>query len=191
MQSSTSAKNQKVANFTVPGLEGSPVEKAIAVLHDRMVALIDLTLTLKHVHWNVVGPNFIGVHEMLDPQVAALRDMTDTIAERIATLGGVPIGTPQSIAERRSWSDYSLGKALVPEHLGALDVVYTGVNRDQRAALDALSEIDPVSEDMLTGQLAQLEQFQWFIRAHLESADGQLPTAGKDTEVAAARAARS
>jgi starvation-inducible DNA-binding protein len=139
-----------------------------------MVALIDLQLTLKHIHWNVVGPNFIGVHEMLDPQVEAVREMTDTIAERIATLGGVPVGTPQSIVERRSWDDYAIGKGLVTDHLAALDKVYTGVNKDHRKAIETLGELDPVSEDMITGQLAQLEQFQWFVRAHIESASGEL-----------------
>jgi starvation-inducible DNA-binding protein len=155
-----------------------------------MVALIDLALTLKHVHWNVVGPNFIGVHEMLDPQVDAVREMTDTIAERIATMGGTPAGTPQSLVDRRSWDDYSLGKALVMEHLGALDLVYNGVNSDHRKAISEMGDLDPVSEDMLIGQLTDLEQFQWFIRAHLESSDGNLSTANNKTEKAAAKSAR-
>ncbi|MDP5053289.1 MAG: DNA starvation/stationary phase protection protein, partial [Congregibacter sp.] len=144
----------KIAQFTVPGLKDKGAEKAIAILDKRMVSLIDLALTLKHVHWNVVGPNFIGVHEMLDPQVDAITDMVDTVAERIATLGGVPVGTPQSIAERRSWKDYSLNRATVLEHLGALDMVYDGVNAAHREALAAAAEVDPVSEDILTGQLA-------------------------------------
>ncbi len=111
---------------------------------------------------------------MLDPQVDAVREMTDTIAERIATLGGVPVGTPKAIADRRRWEDYSLGKGLVTEHLVALDKVYNGVNGDHREAMEALAELDPVSEDMLTGQLAELEQFQWFVRAHIESSSGEL-----------------
>ena len=180
-----------VSNFTVPGMKKEPAAKTIAILDDRLVALLDLQLTLKHIHWNVVGPNFIGVHEMLDPQVDAVREMTDTIAERIATLGGVPIGTPGAVTEKRAWKDYSLGRATVTEHLGALDFVYSGVNESHRDAIDRLSSLDPVSEDMLIGQLAELEQFQWFVRAHLESSHGELPTMGETSERgAAARAAR-
>jgi len=191
MGSSKKRNDQKTTNFTVPGMADASADRAIAILDGRMVALIDLALTLKHVHWNVVGPSFIGVHEMLDPQVEAVREMTDTIAERIATLGGTPVGTPQSIAQRRSWDDYSLGKALVAEHLGALDVVYTGINGDHRKALAEIGDLDPVSEDMLIGQLTDLEQFQWFIRAHLESAEGKLATVNKHSESSAAKAARS
>ncbi len=178
-----------VTNFTVPGMQQSPAEETIAILDKRLVALIDLQLTLKHVHWNVVGPNFIAVHEMLDPQVDAVREMSDEVAERIAALGGVPVGTAGSIAQRRDWEDYSLGKASVEEHLGALDIVYSGINADHRSAIGRLAELDPVSEDMLIGELARLEQFQWFVRAHLESASGELPTAGLRSEKQAARAA--
>jgi starvation-inducible DNA-binding protein len=39
---------------------------------------------------------------------------------------------------------------------------------------------------MLIGQAQKLEQFQWFVRAHLESADGTLSTAGVTTERKAA-----
>ncbi|MDP2484144.1 DNA starvation/stationary phase protection protein Dps [Pseudoalteromonas marina] len=164
----------KQAKFTAPGMSNESAEKTIAALENRMVALIDLQLTLKHIHWNVVGPNFIGVHEMLDPQVEAVREMTDTIAERIATLGGIPVGTPKSIVDRRTWNEYSLGKGLVTEHLGALDKVYNGINADHRKAIETVSDLDPVSEDMLISQLADLEQFQWFVRAHIESATGEL-----------------
>ncbi|MDC8832370.1 DNA starvation/stationary phase protection protein Dps [Alteromonas gilva] len=166
--------NVKIAEFTAPGMKDNQAIETIAILDDRMVALIDLQLTLKHIHWNVVGPNFIGVHEMLDPQVEAVREMTDTIAERIATLGGVPVGTPQSLVDRRRWQDYSVGKGLVTDHLSALNKVYDGVNEDHRKALTKLAETDPVSEDMVIGQLAQLEQFQWFVRAHIESSTGEL-----------------
>ena len=108
----------------------------IAALQDRLVATLDLQLTLKHVHWNVVGMNFIAVHEMLDPQVDAVRLQSDEIAERIATLGGEPLGTPGAITARRTWSDYDLGRAPTVQHLMALDSVYSGVIGDHRATLD-------------------------------------------------------
>lgn len=164
----------QTADFTVPGLEREDAATVVQTLDERMVSLIDLSLTLKHVHWNVVGPNFISVHEMLDPQVDEVRLMTDALAERIATLGGTPVGTPAALVERRSWQDYDLGKATVPNHLTALDGVYTGIIEDHRKAQNSLADLDPVSEDMIIGQLAELEQFQWFIRAHLENADGTL-----------------
>jgi starvation-inducible DNA-binding protein len=40
------------------------------------------------------------------------------------------------------------------------------------------------------GQSGQLEQFQWFIRAHLETPDGSLSTGSSRTEKTAAKRAR-
>ncbi len=174
--------------LTVPGMDETRSKEVASILDQRLVALIDLGLTLKHVHWNVVGPLFIGVHEMLDPQYESITEMTDATAERIALLGGVPVGTPGALADRRTWDDYGLGRATVREHLGALEVVYTGVISDHRRARSRLADLDSVSEDLLIEQLRKLEVFQWFVRAHLESASGHLSVTA-DTEREAARQA--
>lgn len=176
--------------FTVPGLTQAQGQQVIDLLQGRLVAYNDLHLTLKHVHWNVVGPNFIGVHEMIDPQVELVRGYADETAERIAALGGSPQGTPGAIVSGRTWDDYALGRDTVTAHLGALDVVYTGLITDNRTALDTLEDLDLVTQDMLIGHTAELEKFQWFVRAHLESAGGSLPTAGAKTEKQAAAATR-
>lgn len=160
--------------YTVPGLSTAEGKKTAVILQERLVSLIDLTLTLKHVHWNVVGAGFIGVHEMLDPQYEAVALMVDNTAERIATLGESPNGLAGELVKQRKWDDYALGRAVVAQHLQALDSAFSGVIESHRDAVEKLSDLDPVSEDMLIGQLGQLEGFQWFIRAHLESPDGYI-----------------
>lgn len=160
--------------YTVPGLTIEDGEKLAAVLQDRLNALNDLMLTLKHVHWNVVGPHFIAVHEMIDPHVVEVRDMVDETAERIATLGSAPLGTPAAIVDGRTWKDYSLGRATTTEHLRALDEVYVGLLDDHRKAQEISADLDPITEDMIIGQIKTMELFHWFVRAHLENAGGQL-----------------
>ncbi len=168
--------SRDLPKYTVPSLSPEDGANVAAILQHRLHALNDLALTLKHVHWNVVGPNFIAVHEMLDPQVDAVRLMVDAIAERIATLGVPPTGTPGALVADRTWEDYALGRASVNEHLTALDHVYVGVISDHRKAADATEGVDNVSNDLLMGHLHELELFHWFIRAHLETRDGSLPT---------------
>ncbi len=175
--------------FTIPGLTTAEGEKLAGILQERLNALNDLHLTLKHVHWNVVGPHFIAVHEMIDPHVDEVIAMVDETAERIATLGVSPLGTPGAIVNGRSWEDYSLGRATTNEHLGALDEVYVNLLKDHRNAQEATSDLDPVTEDMIIGQQRQLELFHWFIRAHLESTGGNLSTEGANSEKKAAQAA--
>ena len=176
--------------FTIPGMSEKDGREVAELLQKQLSTYNDLHLTLKHVHWNVVGPNFIGVHEMIDPQVELVRGYADEVAERIAALGVSPQGTPGAIIKDRTWDDYSVGRDTVLAHLAALDLVYTGVIEDTRKAIHRLEDLDPVSQDMVIGHAGELEKFQWFVRAHLESAGGELSTAGATTEKSAARKAK-
>jgi len=176
----------KEPSYTVPGMTTKEGASVAQVLQQRLNAYNDLHLTLKHAHWNVVGPNFMSVHLMLDPQVEAVRGFADAVAERIATLGSSPQGTPGAIVAQRDWDDYSIGRAGAIEHLGALDLVYNGVISSTREAAAEVEEVDPVTNDLLITQLGELEQFHWFIRAHLENAGGKLSTATATSETEAA-----
>jgi len=179
-----------MTQFTIPGLTDKQGAQLAELLQKQLSTYNDLHLTLKHIHWNVVGPNFIGVHEMIDPQVEAVRGYADEVAERIAALGASPMGTPGAIVNDRTWDDYSVGRDRVQSHLAALDLVYTGVIEDLRKAIDETEDLDRVTQDMLIGHAASLEKFQWFVRAHLESAGGKLAHEGSSSERDAASSAR-
>ncbi len=172
--------------YTTPGMDEDTARRIVVVLQSRLHACNDLHLTLKHVHWNVVGPHFIAVHEMIDPHVEEVRGFADDLAERIATLGGSPKGTPGSIVAERDWEEYSLRREGTQAHLGALDVVYQGVLTSYRAAVEEMGDLDPITEDMLIGQVDKLELFHWFVRAHLENSGGHLSTEGAGNEQEAA-----
>jgi starvation-inducible DNA-binding protein len=187
MPTATRKSTNGYVAFTAPGLSAKDGTAVVALLQNRLNALNDLALTLKHIHWNVVGPHFFAVHTMLDPQVDAVRLMADATAERIATLGGAPIGTPGALVRQRTWDDYSLGRADALAHLCALDIVYDGVITNHRATIEQLAGLDLVTQDMIIGQTVRLEQFQWFVRAHLESPSGKLATEGISTEQEAAK----
>lgn len=180
--------SERQASFTAPTLDRDTGAVVSALLQQRLVSLIDLSLTLKHIHWNVVGPNFIAVHDMLDLHHQGVQRMVDDVAERIATLGGSPSGLPGRLVELRTWTDYSLHRADSIAHLGALDVVYQGIIENHREAMAEASELDPVTEDLLLGQTAELERYHWFVRSHLEDWAGGMANRGAPDEMGAARA---
>ena len=179
-----------MSEFTIPGMTDKQAAQVAEILQKQLSRYNDLHLTLKHIHWNVVGPNFIGVHEMIDPQVELVRGYADEAAERIATLGYAPKGTPGAIIADRSWDDYSLERDTVQAHLAALDLVYDGVVGDTLRNIEETEELDPVTQDILIDHAAELEKFQWFVRAHLENAGGQLANSGTKTEQDAATKAK-
>ncbi|MFP3883405.1 MAG: Dps family protein [Actinomycetota bacterium] len=176
--------------YAPAGMDTGEAEKIAAILQERLASLIDLSLTLKHVHWNVIGSGFIAVHEMMDTQTDSVRDMVDEVAERITTLGGVAGGLASQVVDMRSAEDeYALGRAPVMAHLGALDKVYERVGSGHRETIEQLASLDPISEDMLIAQTAQLEMNHWFVRAHLSDTDGSLATRGTVNQLDAATAA--
>ena len=69
---------------------------SIETLQARLVDGITLALDIKQAHWNLKGPQFIGIHEMLDGFRERMDDYTDKMAERITQLGGTARGTVQA-----------------------------------------------------------------------------------------------
>ncbi len=159
-----------MSTYTVPGLTNDHANQLITELQGRLNDYNDLHLILKHAHWNVVGPNFIAVHEMIDPQVDLVRGYADEVAERISTLGGEPDGTPVGQTTDRTPLKYAPQKASVEDHLSAIDATYTQVLEQVRASMKIAGDVDPVTEDVFIAHAAELEKFQWFVRAHLDKA---------------------
>lgn len=167
----------QMSKFAPARVSREQATRVVAILQPLLCAEIELSLTLKQAHWNVIGPAFIGVHSMLDDGAAMARDLADSTAERIATLGAAPYGTPGAIVATRRHADYSLGKADTQTHLTAIDRVISDVDSEIREAIATTGSLDQVSQNMLFGHAERLEKFQWFVRAHLEIGDGMLPGA--------------
>lgn len=173
--------------YAPAGMTAEHATRVAEVLQRRLATLIDLSMTLKHVHWNVVGSGFIATHELMDVQHETVRELIDETAERIATLGGIAAGLPNQVVRYRDGGeDYALGRAPTLAHLGALDKAYEIATEGHRRTLDEIDEMDPVSTDMLTDQTGKLETSHWFIRAHLTDVEGELSTANAVDELDAA-----
>lgn len=79
---------------------------SIGVLNARLADSIDLALLTKQAHWNLKGPHFIALHEMIDGFRTELDGHVDTMAERIVQLGGTALGTTQAVARATSLAPY-------------------------------------------------------------------------------------
>ena len=157
--------------FVVPGLDEAASEKAIAILQNRLSQEQEAALVLKHAHWNVTGPNFIAVHEMLDPEVEAVLAQADETAERIATLGGTPDGRADAIVRNRTWKSFDAegrgGTEEVAQSEARAEEYYDAFIADDRKAIAELDELDVISSNIIQDHVQELEKFQWFMRSHL------------------------
>ena len=160
--------------FVVPGLDEAASEKAIAILQNRLSQEQEAALVLKHAHWNVTGPNFIAVHEMLDPEVEAVLAQADETAERIATLGGTPDGRADAITRNRTWKPFDVdGRAGTEKYLEALIEYYDAFIADDRKAIAELDELDVISSNIIQDHVQELEKFQTQ-KMHINDGDGSV-----------------
>ena len=141
----------------------------IDLCNARLADGLDLSLLTKQAHWNIKGPTFIAVHELLDSLRAELDIHTDTIAERVAQLDGIALGTAQTVARETSLPPYPTDIRKIPDHLEALVERYAQTGNLVRKAIDAADEAgDADTADIFTNYSRSLDKSLWFLKSHLE-----------------------
>ena len=144
---------------------------SIATLNARLADAIDLALLTKQAHWNIKGPHFIALHEMIDGFRTEIDGHVDTMAERIVQVGGTALGTVQAVAKASALAAYPTEVHTSREHLAALIERYGQVANSVRAAIDETSEAgDANTADILTGVSRALDKALWFLEAHVQEA---------------------
>jgi starvation-inducible DNA-binding protein len=140
--------------------------EVISLLNERLADGIDLALVTKQAHWNLKGPGFIGIHLMLDGFRKDLDDHVDTVAERIAQLGGIALGTTQTTASATTLKAYPTDIIAVGDHLAALIERYAATANLVRAAIDKTDEAgDAGTADLLTAYSRMLDKALWFLQS--------------------------
>jgi starvation-inducible DNA-binding protein len=149
-------------------LSSNTKSEIAGILNARLADGIDLALITKQAHWNLKGPGFIGIHLMLDGFRDELDVHVDTIAERIAQLGGIALGTSQTTAATTTLAPYPTGIVSIQDHLNALIERYAATANAVREAIDAAEEAgDAGTADMLTAYSRTLDKSLWFLQSNL------------------------
>ena len=151
----------------VSNLSDNTRSSMIDLLNERLAAAIDLTLAVKQAHWNIKGPSFIGIHELLDAVADRMRDHADLMAERCAILGGLARGTSQAVSAETSLEPYPIEAEDQRVHVEALKTRFMAFGAKLREAIETASEAgDDDTEDLFTEVSRAVDKDAWFIGAH-------------------------
>ncbi len=139
----------------------------VALLQQQLADMIDLGLRAKQAHWNVRGPNFVGLHELFDTVAGEAQEHADGLAERAVQLGGTPDGTLQGVASRSRLAPYPPAGMTWNEHVNAMTASLVAVTTAVRADIDTAAEAkDAGTADLLTEISRDLDKLLWMVSAH-------------------------
>ena len=154
---------------TKNALSSNAKSVSIEVLNARLADAIDLALLTKQAHWNIKGPQFIALHEMIDTFRTEIDTHVDTIAERVAQLGGTALGTSQVVAAATKLEPYPTEIHNSRDHLAALIDRYSAAANSVREAIDQTDDAgDRDTSDIFTAYSRALDKALWFLEAHVQ-----------------------
>jgi len=139
------------------------------LLNERLAEALDLGAAAKQAHWNVKGTHFIALHELFDKVHGAIEEHVDALAERITALGGQALGTVQAAARGSSLKAYPEALSDGLEHVAALSDRVAAFGAQVRKSIGKAGDLhDEGTADLLTGISRDLDNYLWFLEAHLQ-----------------------
>ncbi len=152
----------------VTGLSSNTRAAVISLLNARLADAIDLKLAVKQAHWNIRGPSFIALHELLDQIAGRMEQHGDTMAERLVQLGGIAEGTTQQVVKATTLEAYPATATSQSDHLEAMRDRLSAFGSSCRSAIEQADEAgDADSADIMTEISRAVDKDLWFIAAHL------------------------
>ncbi len=162
----SATRSPATPNLTVRSTLDTGAQQAVtARLQPLLVDLIELSLTGKQLHWNILGSDFKAIHEHLDELVAEYRTWSDDVAERLTSIGVAPDGRVQRVAGDSPEDPAPEAWAHQDEVIAVITDRVEAVARRTRERLEGLGEVDVASEDLLIEILDGLEMQLWMLSA--------------------------
>lgn len=118
-------------------------------------------------HWNVRGPQFFALHNLLEQQYREIWEALDDIAERIRSVGEFAPQGYAAFANLTSIKDGDPEKEASAMLAELIDDHQTLIATARRALKAAEGDGDDVTVDLLTQRLAAHEKSAWMLRSTL------------------------
>ncbi len=151
------------------GLENKTAEEMVGLLNADLASMFTLYHQYHKHHWIVEGAQFLELHLLLEAHYTELHDQFDVVAERIVSLGGLPVTGPAEI-ERQSYVRHEPEGMFDLRNMLEHDVQAEGlIAQTMRKHIQAANQLgDYGSESMLKQILEAGEKRAAFLQKHLQ-----------------------
>ena len=124
----------------------------------------------RNFHWNVTGPLFYSLHNLLEEQYDGIAKSNDEIAERARQMGFRAIGSMQEFLELATLeesrdtnlSDTDMVAELVKDHESIIQQMRINIDKLE----DELEDVG--TADFVTGLMQAHEEMAWMLRSLLK-----------------------
>ena len=142
---------------------------------EQLNLLLADTMTLRDLykksHWQVAGPTFYQLHLLFDKHYGEQEEITDALAERVQTLGGVARALAHDVAEETRLARAPSGVEAPGNQLRRLLDAHELVLTEARPlARQAMADGDDGTADLIVSQVVRINELQsWFVGRHLSA----------------------
>jgi len=150
---------------------GFPTEQTNILVEELNVLLANFQVyyqNLRGIHWNIRGRRFFELHLKFEELYNDSQIKVDLIAERILTLGGVPLHTFQDYLDKK---EIVIGKNISKD-TDAVNIIVTSLSillKLERSILIKASEInDEGTNSMISDFIQEQEKTLWMLDAWLQ-----------------------
>ncbi|MBW4657321.1 MAG: DNA starvation/stationary phase protection protein [Drouetiella hepatica Uher 2000/2452] len=152
------------------GLSEEQRQGVIELLNRDLSDAYLLLIKTKKYHWDVTGPQFRTLHQLWEEQYLALTESVDSIAERVRTLGGYPVGTAEGFLKMASIKEHAGDVPTATEMVANLVEDHEQIIRNLRGHVGQSSEDfgDEGTADFLTALMEAHEEMAWMLRSFIE-----------------------
>lgn len=141
----------------------------ITLLNKSLACTVDLRSQVKQACWNVKGKDFIPLHALFTTMAAALDAYADVVAERIAVLGGVVMGTARTAAMLSRLPEYPDALVEGNAHVGALVERFAGYAAMMRASITQAADVEDAGSAAIYTDISRgVDRQLWVLEAHLQ-----------------------
>jgi starvation-inducible DNA-binding protein len=144
--------------------------KEVATLLNKILANEYLIYTkTRAAHWNIEGPNFIGLHLFFQTQYEELDGTINDIAERVRSLGHF---TLSSLKDFLAVTDLLENHEVFGSQARVISALLDGHETIIRTIRNEIATISDKNRDLgtadfVTGIVEKHEKMVWMLRAHL------------------------
>ena len=139
-------------------------------LNTYLANLAVINIKLHNLHWNIVGSQFVPVHEYLEAEYDKANERLDEIAELIRMSGEFPVANLKEYLEISTIKEIETSKETSTKE--ALEITLSDIKLQKNLALEIRKESDeadnfPVANAM-ENHIEDYNKQIWFIESSLK-----------------------